>query len=81
MRSLPLRGDGLGDELIFGHDFVLGFLLLEHNKHCAPPCAIQISPLYASKALEEKEEICICTCSVPRVTQSFPTHGVINRKI
>lgn len=58
----------------------LAFCLLEHSKHCAPPCAIQISPLHASEALEEKEEICICTCSVPRVTQSFPTHGVINEE-
>lgn len=33
--------------------------LLEHSKHRAPPYAIQISPLHASEALEEKEEICI----------------------
>lgn len=34
MRSLPLRGDGLGDELIFGDDFVLGFLLTGAQTLC-----------------------------------------------
>lgn len=27
MRSLPLREDGLGDELVFADDFGLGFLV------------------------------------------------------
>lgn len=58
----------------------LAFCLLEHNKHCAPPCAIQISPLHASEVLEEKEEICICAHSVPRVTQSFPIQVVVNKE-
>lgn len=58
----------------------LAFRSVENDKHCAPPCAIQISPLHASEVLEEKEEICICTCSVPRVTQSCPTYGVINEE-
>jgi len=58
----------------------LAFCLNEHNKYCASPCTIPISTPYAWKVFEEKEEICICICSVPRAAQSFPTHGGSNEE-
>lgn len=56
------------------------FCLTEHSKYCASLCAIPISTLYVWNVFEEKEEICICICSVPRAAQYFLTHGDNNEE-